>query len=140
MREWNPLWNDREDDDNPAYLAAIRRIIVASINWIEAHPDFRPVWREINKRAAMRAAGIPDDVPEANITIAGAWEDYFTPQTSYTRAWFRTMADAGGKGKDGPSARMMGKGIAAGALLIRNGWDEFDRFMLTSTDDNTTQH
>ncbi len=133
MREWNPLWVDPEDDDNAEYLAAIKRLIVASINWIETHPDFRPKWREASTRSLMRQAGIPDSVAEDTVTIAAAWEDFYQPGNTPTRDWFREMAQAcaNGKPKDQPSAHMMGKGIAAGSLLLQLGWDEFNLFMLT---------
>jgi hypothetical protein len=133
MREWNPLWHDPEDDTNAEYLAAIRRIMIASINWIEAHPNVKPQWRERSKRSLMRQAGIPDDVDENTINIAAAWEDIYQPANSFTRNWFREMdrACADGNPKGGASSQMMGKGIAAGALLLRIGWDEFDQFMLS---------
>lgn len=140
MREWNPLWSDVEDDDNAEYLASIRRIIVASVNWVEAHPKFSPEWRELSKRSVMRLAGIPDDVDENTINVAAAWEDIiYQPSNSFTREWFREMerACANGDPKGKPSSHMMGKGIAAGVLLLRNGWDEFDAFMLSEPSGKT---
>lgn len=136
MREWNPLWADPEGLDNPAYLASIKRIIVTGINWIEAHPQFRPEWREPNKRALMRKAGLPDDIPESAVAVTAAWEDYYLPGNSHTRQWFRAMASACAQGDpdNQPSALMLGKGIACGCILILDGWDAFDRFMLERHD------
>lgn len=132
MRTWNPLWCEPEDDDNADYVAAIRRIIIASLNWIEAHPNVTPQWRERTKRSVMRQAGIPDAVAEDTVQIAAAWEDVYQPRNSVTRDWFRAMEQACAKGdpKGKPSSHMMGKGVAAGALLLRLGWDEFNAFML----------
>lgn len=125
--EWNPLWTDVVDNDNPAYRDAIRRMIVASLNWLAAHPNASPTWREPSQASVARAAGLPEGTP---ITVTGAWEDVYTPTNSYARHWLRAIADAGGKGRDAPSAYMMSKAVAAGMLFKSGGWDEFNQFML----------
>jgi hypothetical protein len=139
MREWNPLWHDPEGDANAEYLAAIKRLMIASVNWVEAHPNFKPQYRERDKRDLMRQAGIPDDVDESTVAIGAAWEDVYQPSNSFTRDWFRAMerACSNGDPKGGPSSHMMGKGIAAGLLVARNGWDEFNQFMLSEPSGGT---
>lgn len=137
VREWNPLWRDPEDPAHPGYLAAIKRIIMASINWIEAHPNFKPAFREPNKREVMRQAGVSDDMPEDSVAIAGPWEEWFQPMNAHTREWFRVMSDAGAGGKAAPTVIMLGKGVAAGLLLLSGGWDAFDKFMLEPGDDTS---
>lgn len=136
MREWNPLWLEPDDVDNAGYSASIRRMIMASVNWIEAHPNFRPNYRD-ETRATLRAAGFPDTVATDRVAIVGNWEDVFKPADSATRAWFRAMDEACGDG--GASARMMGKSIAAGCLLLRDGWDEFNAFMLSEPEHGRTR-
>jgi hypothetical protein len=131
--EWNPLWHDVENVPNAEYIASIRRMILASINWMAANPGRDPKWRERDRRALARAAGVPDDVPLDKIAITGNWEDFFSPTDAAARFWFRAIADAceAKGGKENPaSAWMFGKAVACGLLFRREGWDGFNRFML----------
>jgi hypothetical protein len=131
--EWNPLWRDPEQDANAEYLDSIKRMIVASVNWMAANPDRDPQWREIDKRTLARRAGVPDDRPIEDIAIIRAWEDVFVPRDTAARYWFQAIADAceakGGK-RNAPSAWMFGKAVACGILFRREGWEGFNRFML----------
>lgn len=125
--EWNPLWTDVVDDDNPAYRDAIRRMIMASINWFAAHPDADPTWQEPSEAAVRRAAGVSDD---ETYVLTGAWEHIYKPTNPYATYWFRRVSDACGKGRNAPSAFMMSKAVACGLLFKRDGWEAFNRFML----------
>lgn len=135
--EWNPLWPDPEDNDNAEYLDSIKRMIVASINWMEANPDRDPQWREPDKRALARKAGVPDDMPIDKIAFVGNWEDFFVPRDTAARYWFQAIEAAcmakGGK-ENAPSALMFGKAVACGILFRREGWEHFNRFMLETPD------
>lgn len=135
--EWNPLWHDVESVDNAAYIASIRRMIVASINWMADNPDRDPKWREPDKRSLARRAGVADDVPLDKIAITGNWEDHFIPIDAAARFWFQAISDAceakGGK-DNAASAWMFGKAVACGLLFRREGWEGFDRFMLEARD------
>lgn len=133
--QWNPLWRDPEDDLNAEYLAAIRRMIMASVNWIANNPDRLPEWREPDKRSIARAKGVSDTIPLEEISFIGAWEDFYIPRNTAARFWFRAIADACGRGRNAPSSHMFGKAVAAGSLVKRLGWEEFNRFMLDAHDD-----
>lgn len=136
--EWNPLWHDPEDNANAEYLASIRRMIIASINWMDANPDRNPEWREPDKRMLARRAGIPDHIPVDKIAFTGNWEDFFVPRDAAARLWFQAMVDAceakGGK-RNAPSAWMFTKAVACGLLFKREGWDGFNKFMLEARDE-----
>lgn len=133
--EWNPLWHDVEIIENAEYIASIRRMIVASINWMADNPDRDPKWRESDKRSLARRAGVPDDVPLDKIAITGNWEDHFIPIDAAARFWFQAIADAceakGGK-NNAASSWMFGKAVACGLLYRREGWEKFNAFMLES--------
>lgn len=136
--EWNRLWSDPENLGNEAYIASIRRMIVASINWIADHPDADLAWLEPNKRRLARDAGIPDDVPIETIAFTGDWERFFRPKTDDTNAWFCAMTsacEAMGGPENAPSAWMFGKAVASGILFKRDGWEAFDRFMSEPRDE-----
>lgn len=141
--DWNPLWHDPEDNDNAEYLASIRRMIMASINWLAANPDRDPLWREPDKRALAREAGIPDHMPIDQIRFIGNWEDFFIPQDTAARFWFQAIADAceavGGK-KNAASAWMFGKAVACGLLFKREGWEGFNRVMLETPEPDHKRH
>ncbi len=136
--EWNPLWHDVEDGSNAEYIASIRRMIVASINWLAEHPDRSPQWKERDRRTIARAAGVPDDVPLNKIAITGNWEDFYSPTDAAARFWFQAISDAceakGGK-ENAASAWMFGKAVYCGLLFRREGWDGFNRFMLEPRDE-----
>jgi hypothetical protein len=129
---WNPLWTDPGDPISAAYTAAIRRMVVASINWLAEHPEADPEWDEIEKRAMARRAGIPDDVPISRISFAGHWKDFFTPRNPDATAWFNAIAAAceDGGPTSAPSSTMFDKAVACGALFKHEGWDAFNTFML----------
>lgn len=137
--EWNPLWSDVVDDINPVYLDRVRRMVMASINWLDEHPDAKPEWRELSKEQLARSAGVPEGTDLSTIAIVGAWEDFYEPKNSYARHWFRAISDACGKGDASPSVLMMGKAIACGMLFKKNGWDEFNTFMLEHVDPSATR-
>lgn len=130
---WNPLWRDPESTDNAAYVASIRRMIIASINWLAAHPDADPKWREPNKRALARRAGISDDIPVEDIAFTGNWEDWFVATNDEARRWFdaiETACEAIGGKDNAATSWMFGKAVACGLLFKRDGWEAFDQFML----------
>lgn len=135
---WNPLWRDPEDAGNAAYVASIRRMIIASINWLAEHPDANPDWREPNRRALARRAGVSDDTPVETIAFIGCWEEFFTPANSDAAGWFAAIETAcemiGGK-ENAATVHMFGKAIASGLLFRRDGWEGFDRFMLERRDE-----
>jgi hypothetical protein len=64
MRTWNPLWGDLWEGGQASiaagYADAIKRSVLASINWIEAHPGAKLEWRERDMREIMEQAGLPD--------------------------------------------------------------------------------
>lgn len=128
--EWNPLWTDVIDDINPAYVSAVRRMVIASINWLAEHPAAEPKWKEPSQESMARAAGLPLDTP---IIATGAWEDVYLPSNPWARRWFRAISDACGKGNAAPSAFMMSKAVACGMLFKNSGWDEFNQFMLENS-------
>jgi hypothetical protein len=134
--EWNPLWHDPEDNANAEYLASIRRMIIASINWLDANPDRNPLWREPDKRALARQAGVPDFVPIGDIAFTGNWEDFFIPRDAAARFWFQSIADAceakGGK-RNAASALMFLKAVSYGMIFKRDGWEAFNKFMLEAS-------
>ncbi len=136
--EWNPLWHDVEDISDAAYTAALRRMIIASINWMDANPDRDPKWREPDKRAIARRAGVPDHMPLDKIAISGNWEDLFFPTNAAARFWFQAIAgacEAGGGPEKAANAWMFGKAVACGVLFKRDGWEAFDRFMSEPDDE-----
>jgi hypothetical protein len=134
---WNPLWTDPIDDINAAYVSAVRRMIVASINWMADHSgEVSPKWREPSAASLARRAGVPVGT---SIVIAAAWEDVYRPRNPQARDWFRAISDACGKGESAPSAYMMSKAIGCGILFKRLGWDAFDRFMLENPSDTKKQ-
>jgi hypothetical protein len=134
QREWNPLWTDPEDDDNKEYVAAIRRMIIAAINWIENHPQATPEWQELNVIDFLRQQGkvIPPGVSPNEINIMAFWSDYYKTKNAAARRWFHVMVQACSQGdpRKEPTSYMMGKAIACGMMLKSNGWDEFNQFML----------
>lgn len=130
-REWNPLWEDVVAPGNVDYTATVRRMIVASINWIEEHGADDLQWQERNIRAMLEAAGVPDDVPLEAIGIIAVWTEFFRPVNDITANWFKTMVEAceaDGQGNT-PSVYMMRKAIACGMMVSNEGFDNFNAFM-----------
>jgi len=125
--EWNPLWTDVIEGINPAYADAVRRMVMASINWLAEHPQANPEWREPNQAELAKRAGVPEGV---SFVVTGAWEDIYQPSNSQARHWFRAISDACGHGSNSPSSFMMSKALACGMLFKRDGWEAFNRFML----------
>ena len=102
MREWNPNWRDVV----PNYIP-MRRMILASINWIEQWPAAYPQWLEND--------GCCSD----------HWPEIYQPTNDHARQWFTAIA-----GRDRPSPLMMGYAIRCGETLSRLGWDRFNNTML----------
>lgn len=125
--EWNPLWTDVIDDLNPAYVGSVRRMVMASINWLADHPQASPEYREASRAELARRAGVPAG---EDFQVIAAWEDVYYASNSYARHWFRAMSDACGKGESSPTSFMMSKSIACGMLFQRDGWEAFNQFML----------
>lgn len=103
MREWNPEWCDIDI----ANVLAMRRMVVASINWIEQWPEAHPAWRE---------QGV----------YAHDWAQVYIATNEHAQRWFEVIAAACGFC---PSSVLMGKAIGCGCLLRDLGWDHFDQFM-----------
>lgn len=137
--EWNPLWPDVVDDFAPSYVGAVRRMVIASINWIDQHPDAVPEWSEPDKQALARMVGVPPGVAISDVAFICAWEDMYTPKNAHARHWFRAMADACGTGKNAPSNVMMSKAVYCGLLFKKVGWNEFNTYMLEHVDPSATR-
>lgn len=135
---WNPLWHDPEGPENAAYLATIKRMMMASVNWMAAHPGVVPEWQEPDRRRLARAVGIPDEIPLEEIAFTGNWERFYRPTEPLSDSWFKAIVDAareiGGEEND-PSAWMFGKAIAAGTVFHRAGWEGFNATMLQRDED-----
>ena len=115
MREWNPYWRDLADAN---HAPTMRRMVLASINWIEHNPGAYPEWREKQPpahKAAIRATH---------------WADILDATNEDARRWFEAIAaEAGGR----PLCSLMTEAVAAGVLVARYGWEAFNEFMLTTT-------
>jgi hypothetical protein len=125
--QWNPLWTDVIDAINPAYVASVRRMVMASINWLADHPQAVLEWREANQQALAMEAGLPEG---ASVVVIAPWEEIFKPKNADAQDWFSVMSDACGEGDATPTSFMMGKAMACGMLFKRDGWESFNQFML----------
>jgi hypothetical protein len=130
MREWNTLWMEVVEDDvshgAEAYVTSVHNMIIASINWVEAHPELSELtWNEKNKRDVMRRMGVEDSVDEDDVMLGGPWHTFFKPHEA-TKEWFDVMITATGHT---PTIVMMEKAIACGVLIKRIGWEKFNIFM-----------
>lgn len=103
MREWNPDWQDID----VANVLAMRRMAMASVNWIEQWPEAYPTWRE---------QGIYSD----------DWSQVYIATNEHAQRWFAVIAAAC---SHRPSSFLMGKAIGCGCLVRDLGWEHFDRFM-----------
>lgn len=139
---WNPLWRAPESPDNAAYLATIKRMIMASVNWFAAHPGAEPKWQEADWRKLARAAGVPDDTPIEDVAFIGNWERFYRPTDDLSQSWFDAIV-AGARAlrgeEDDASARMFGKAIAAGVMFSHEGWEGFNATMLQRDEDEKPQ-
>lgn len=131
MREWNPLWTDPIPADAPeAYKTSIRRAIIASVNYVESRPDFRPRYKD---RSDAIRAGLPKDI--GSVQFICHWELMFKPQDKRTAQWFWEMDNAASNGQPEASLTsfMMEKAMACGIYVMKFGWAKFNQFMLEST-------
>lgn len=127
--EWQSHWQDPVESDAPdEYKQQVRRMIMASIDWLAAHPAAEAKWRELDLKALVRDQGLGPDVE-----IIAVWSDVFQPLNAHARHWFRAIVQAGSQGKPDlePTSRMMTKAVYCGQLFKSTGWAEFDRFMTT---------
>lgn len=112
MREWDLTWRDVVDPISQDYVNSMRRMVMASINWIENHPDALPEWREEESTTIM---------------FSTDWENAYEASNEDAAKWFRAITSASTTGR--PSSIMMGKAIAGALLLKQIGWQRFDQFM-----------
>lgn len=103
MREWNSEWRDID----VANVLAMRRMVVASINWMEQWPEASPTWRE--------QGGFSNN-----------WQDVYIATNEHAQRWFEVIAAAC---EFHPSSLLMGKAIGCGCLFRDLGWETFDKFM-----------
>lgn len=132
MREWNPLWTDPVDAEAPEeYKASIRRAIMASVNYIESRPDFRPRYKD---REETIRASLPKET--GSVQFICHWELMFKAQDKRTAQWFWEMDNAASRGNPEASLTsfMMKKAMACGVYVMRFGWANFNKFMLEHTD------
>lgn len=133
-RTWNENWPEIWDEGAPAeYAASLRRLCIASIDWIEAHPKADLHWKERDMKALAEAAGLPEDTELSDIAFVGFWSDFVRPSNAECEAWFNAIVNAcsNGKGEDAePSFFMMQKGMATGLMVQRYGWEHFDDYMM----------
>ena len=132
MREWNPLWIEVVEDDMISYAETVHNMIIASINWVEAHSELKELkWDEKNKRNILRSMGVSDNVDEDEVILMGYWHTFFRPNEE-TVEWFDVMITAC---DSIPTIHMMEKALICGVLLKRKGWDYFNIFMLGIPED-----
>ena len=143
MREWNPLWEDVVevvDNSNTgvAYVMSVRRMILASISWIEKNDSSDLQWQERDIRGLATSLGIPENVPIEQVAILGIWTDFFRPSNEVTQNWFDAITEACEQGnKDNtPSVHMMKKAIACGMMVSDEGFDAFNMFMCQRHQEN----
>lgn len=117
--EWDSAWADVADPINPTYTASVRRMVMASINWIAEHPDAYLAWTE------------RDIAKPLNAVVIAAWEAFYIAENAETMAWFQSISDACAMGNPdhAPSASMMGKALACGLIFKTGGWQEFDQLL-----------
>ena len=134
-RIWNSDWIDPIEDGDPSdrdrerYVDCIRRMILASVNWIENNPGIMPTWEEM--RIDLEEMGIPDN---AQVVIVAPWDEIIRPLSNATSEWFKVIVAACVKGRGKrwePSYRMILPALASGMLVKLNGWDAFNRVMLS---------
>lgn len=137
MREWNRLWTDPIDPEAPEeYKACLRRAIMASINYVESRPDFKPRFKD--RTEWIKKNLVPEDVrSKGKVMLIGPWETVFKPTDGATTRWFKAIHDASCNGNPdyGPSAVMMEKSIACGLYIMKFGWVKFNQFMATAKSD-----
>lgn len=133
-RSWNHHWTDMSELD-PSYVEVIRRMIIASINWVEVHGGTDDLqWQERDMQAIMQALGLPDTVEVEQIAFVGPWTDFFRPSNHTTQEWFDVMVAACGQSpEDTPSIQMMKHAMFAGMYVGLNGWDAFNLLMCEPT-------
>ena len=105
MREWNPMWSDI----GTGHTTTMRRMVVASINWVEQWPSGYPEWKVLP------------------LACSDDWAMIYQPTNDCARQWFDAIvADC----EKRPSPVMMGHAITCGTMLRSLGWDRFNQFML----------
>lgn len=138
IREWNQLWTDVVDNGDPTFTSAVHNMIMASINWIEAHPNADLQWQERDVEALLEALGLPPDIDQSMVMVMGDWREFLRSTNDESEEWFRSMVTACvDSDYEEPSLHMMQKAMACGLLVERDGWDAFDIFMSTPPDDAT---
>jgi hypothetical protein len=122
-------------DLDPSYVEVIRRMIMASINWIEVHGGTDDLqWQERDIQSIIQALGLPDTMEADQIAFIGPWNDFFRPSNQTTQAWFDVMVNACGPGPEyAPSIQMMKHAMFAGMYVGMNGWDAFNLLMSEPT-------
>lgn len=141
-RTWNPLWTDIEDSEaNPTYNDRLRRMVIASINWSETHPNSVAKWRELDKEKLL-GDKLPPGVSIDQVQIVADWDVVYHAENEAAEEWFSAIVEACVEGEEypedaAPTALMFTKAIACGIMMKRSGWDGFNQFMISPRDDET---
>jgi hypothetical protein len=135
-REWNPMWNGALDDTDPVsrYNDQLKRMVVASIDWVEDHPTAILAWKERDIRSIMQQVGIPDDISPEQVQIIAPWDFHLRADNQATDEWFRFIIERGlngGPKEEEPTVRMMQKAMAFGMLVMKEGWDAMNTWVST---------
>lgn len=126
-REWNSAWVDVTDGGDADYTDAVRRMIMAAINWIEDHPDVILHWEEISTASLLQSLGVV--APKgADVWVTAEWRQMIRPASDGAVDWFNMIEQSCPRA---PTYMMMMKAIACGILFRNKGWDAFNRFMLS---------
>ena len=93
MREWNPAWMTPSLYEEPSkgedeQVRVTKLMIMASVNWVESHPDANPEWQAISEKRILRDMGAP---PGAKAMIIAQWPEYIRPVSDDAKAWFHTI-------------------------------------------------